>query len=765
MSIEVNSKALRNSEDEVRKLSKKLGSICSSLQSIRKSLDSDIKNTGNIDRCFKNICEEMDQNEKNLSNVAEFLSDTAKTYEDAEKKIKKDLNGISNKKSSGNIISKIFDKIKSIGEKVRTIFKILGWMKFITSPIGPIIILSSVKKYFDEKGIAIDNNEDIQQIEVKKVEIPELKEILSYDPGTYKEEVLMLQRMLNKLEENDALKIKEDGFFGKETLAAVNRYKEKHGLWNFGEYEGKVGPTTWEHLFTNTGGMKDVIDKNTLQDITNKTTGTINYDIINAYRKDIDIAIDNIRKSLGIKENNEAAIDAMYIQMYLWILGYDIGTFGPAGIGVDGSIGGKTKEALEKVIPGGLNNLKESRELLSEMVVPVLEKRAKEWEGIVKNSGSLLDKTKYPLVDPMFYVFFQKQYQKDIDPIFAGRLAAFARDNNISIFVGSGYRTYEEQVRAWLDNGGWQNSDGSWGWPADKPKTVATPGNSWHNFGEAIDISWNGEPSSIFIRNLYGNYASTEQQIELTKYGIFKPLTSGNKMPALEEWHIQPIETEGINEKEDREKYYKAYKSTINKSDAQNEVSINKDANVIIESKSGFNYEWTGKYVTDEFKTKVIEICEKLKMNPDDLMAIMAFESGFNPTARNPRSGATGLIQWMPETAADYGVSTDDLAKMSAFEQLDYVYKYFKPYAGKIHDIKDAYMVVFMPIAVGKEDDYILGIKGSNKIFYDDKTYGDVYKNNSILDYDGDGVIYKWEAAKKVIETREKYKKINQVKE
>ena len=59
-------------------------------------------------------------------------------------------------------------------------------MKFITSPIGPIIILISVKKYFDEKGIAIDN-EDIQEIEVKKVDIPELKEILSYDPGTYKE--------------------------------------------------------------------------------------------------------------------------------------------------------------------------------------------------------------------------------------------------------------------------------------------------------------------------------------------------------------------------------------------------------------------------------------------------------------------------------------------------------------------------------------------------------------------------------------------------
>jgi len=284
MSIEVNSKALRSSEDGVRKLSKKLGSIGSSLQSIRKSLDSDIKNSGNIDKYFKSICEEMHQNEGNLANVAEFLSDTAKTYEDAEKKIKKDLNGISNKKSSGNIISKILDKIRSIGEKVRAIFKILGWMKFITSPIGPIIILISVKKYFDEKGIAIDN-EDIQEIEVKKVDIPELKEILSYDPGTYKEEVLMLQKRLNELEENDALKIKEDGFFGKETLAAVNRYKEKYGLWNFGEYEGKVGQTTWEHLFTNecnykvSGQSKDEVKDYKVNDNQNITVKERYYDI------------------------------------------------------------------------------------------------------------------------------------------------------------------------------------------------------------------------------------------------------------------------------------------------------------------------------------------------------------------------------------------------------------------------------------------------------------------------------------------------------
>ena len=94
---------------------------------------------------------------------------------------------------------------------------------------------------------------------------------------------------------------------------------------------------------------------------------------------------------------------------------------------------------------------------------------------------------------------------------------------------------------------------------------------------------------------------------------------------------------------------------------------------------------------------------------------------------------------------------------MSAVDQLDYVYKYFKPYTGKIHNIQDAYMVVFMPIAVGKSDDFVLGIKDST-----DKlgklTYGEIYRQNSGLDINKDGKITKEEAAKRVIATRERYK-------
>ncbi len=39
-----------------------------------------------------------------------------------------------------------------------------------------------------------------------------------------------------------------DGYFGNQTLSAVNAYKDASGLWNFGQYKGIVGATTWESL-------------------------------------------------------------------------------------------------------------------------------------------------------------------------------------------------------------------------------------------------------------------------------------------------------------------------------------------------------------------------------------------------------------------------------------------------------------------------------------------------------------------------------------
>jgi peptidoglycan hydrolase-like protein with peptidoglycan-binding domain len=101
-------------------------------------------------------------------------------------------------------------------------------------------------------------------------------------------------------------------------------------------------------------------------------------------------------------------------------------------------------------------------------------------------------------------------------------------------------------------------------------------------------------------------------------------------------------------------------------------------------------------------------------INPDWLASAISFESGFSPSIENAAgSGATGLIQFMPSTAAGLGTSTAALKKMSFTEQLEYVKKYFAPYQGKLHSLEDTYLAIFYPAFIGKADDAVLGSTGS----------------------------------------------------
>ncbi len=151
----------------------------------------------------------------------------------------------------------------------------------------------------------------------------------------------------------------------------------------------------------------------------------------------------------------------------------------------------------------------------------------------------------------------------------------------------------------------------------------------------------------------------------------------------------------------------------------------------------------------DAFNRRVVEIANGLGCDPNNLMAVMAFETGatFDPAVTNAAgSGATGLIQFMPRTAEGLGTTTKKLAKMSGLEQLEFVEKHFRSVAGSgpLPQLSDVYMCVLLPSAIGKPDSHVLFSKGTK-----------AYDQNKGLDVNGDGFVTKLEATAKVQKKKE----------
>ena len=109
-----------------------------------------------------------------------------------------------------------------------------------------------------------------------------------------------------------------------------------------------------------------------------------------------------------------------------------------------------------------------------------------------------------------------------------------------------------------------------------------------------------------------------------------------------------------------------------------------------------------------EFLQKVRDISTVLGVDPNWLMHVMWSESRLNAQAINPITGATGLIQFMPNTAKGLGTSIEALKNMSAIEQLDYVEKYFGGGSRKFKNAYDLYLYTFFPAAVGKPASFVI---------------------------------------------------------
>jgi hypothetical protein len=153
-----------------------------------------------------------------------------------------------------------------------------------------------------------------------------------------------------------------------------------------------------------------------------------------------------------------------------------------------------------------------------------------------------------------------------------------------------------------------------------------------------------------------------------------------------------------------------------------------------------------GRCVSKRFRERLVATAADLQIEPNFLMACIAFETGrtFDPALRNASgSGAVGLIQFMPSTAQALGTTTAKLARMSAPKQLDYVARYFAPSRGRLTTLADVYMAILWPAAVGKPDTFVLFDR-------QDPDHPRRYVQNAGLDFDRNGVITKAEATARI---------------
>ena len=110
--------------------------------------------------------------------------------------------------------------------------------------------------------------------------------------------------------------------------------------------------------------------------------------------------------------------------------------------------------------------------------------------------------------------------------------------------------------------------------------------------------------------------------------------------------------------------------------------------------------------MTRSLADDLVAVATAVDADPFALANLIHFESGFRPDVRNTRTGATGLIQFMPGTAVGLGTTTDKLAAMTARQQMPFVKTYLqRARAGRsLQHPASLYMAVFYPAFIGQWD-------------------------------------------------------------
>lgn len=146
---------------------------------------------------------------------------------------------------------------------------------------------------------------------------------------------------------------------------------------------------------------------------------------------------------------------------------------------------------------------------------------------------------------------------------------------------------------------------------------------------------------------------------------------------------------------------------------------------------------YSSKAFTADKAASIARVAKNIGVNPEDLAAVISFETGgsFDPNKRNPKSSATGLIQFMKGSGGTkgkyYGMSRDQFGALSFDEQMNYVEKYFKERSGRFRAGNEA---------MNTTGDVYGAVTG-----YGYKRGSKAYELNKVWDSNKDGIIEKGE--------------------
>jgi hypothetical protein len=155
----------------------------------------------------------------------------------------------------------------------------------------------------------------------------------------------------------------------------------------------------------------------------------------------------------------------------------------------------------------------------------------------------------------------------------------------------------------------------------------------------------------------------------------------------------------------------------------------------------------TSNKLSSNFYIKLNEMCDRLGINPKDMLAVMYLESALDPSIighdKNGKEySARGLTQLLPSSLKNVGWTgtSNEFGKLSGEEQLPYIERYFQniKHTGKFNSATQLYIGNFWPVALS---DPAVMRGDPNAVIVDSAKYPREYKDNEGLDLDNDGKI------------------------